>query len=107
MTLDRRFGRRLARMVRLQLGLTLVCVAAMHSEASAQTPAFVQRNFATPQSQVAVASVAFTGAQTTGNLNVVFVGWSGGPAQVQSVTDSRGNSYVNAVGPTTSTDGFG
>jgi len=45
--------------------------------------------------------VVYTSSQAAGNLNVVVVGWNDTNAQVQSVTDSRGNAYVRAVGPTT------
>ncbi len=61
---------------------------------------FVQLNYATPQSSVATVSVPFTGAQTAGNLNVVVVGWNDTTAQVSSVTDTHGNAYQLAVGPT-------
>jgi hypothetical protein len=44
--------------------------------------------------------VAFTSAQTAGNLNVVVVGWNDTTATVSSVTDSKGNAYTLAVGPT-------
>jgi hypothetical protein len=39
-------------------------------------------------------------AQTAGNLNVVVVGWNDSTPQINSVTDSKGNAYVLAVGPT-------
>jgi chitodextrinase len=61
--------------------------------------AFVQVNFATPQSPVATVSVPFTGVQSTGNLNVVVVGWNDATAQVTSLTDTKGNAYQLAVGP--------
>jgi hypothetical protein len=44
--------------------------------------------------------VPFIGTQTAGNLNVVIVGWNDSTAQVQSVTDTKGNAYALAVGPT-------
>jgi RHS repeat-associated protein len=44
--------------------------------------------------------VPYKAAQSGGNLNVVVVGWYDITAQVQSVTDSRGNAYALAVGPT-------
>jgi hypothetical protein len=62
--------------------------------------AYVQGNYATPQSSVASAAVAFTGAQTAGDLNVIVVGWNDSTATVSSVTDSQGNVYTRAVGPT-------
>ena len=62
--------------------------------------AFVQQNYATPQSPTASVSVPFTAAQTAGNLNVVVIGWNDSTRTLQSVTDSKGNVYVSAVGPT-------
>ena len=44
--------------------------------------------------------VTFASAQTAGNLNVVVVGWNDTIATVSSVTDSKGNVYTLAVGPT-------
>jgi len=65
------------------------------------TPTFVQVNSAIPQSSsVASVSVTFTAAQTAGNLNVVVVGWNDATAAVNSVTDTSGNVYTRAVGPT-------
>ncbi len=46
------------------------------------------------------ASVPFKGAQTTGNLNVVVAGWHDSTANISSVTDTAGNVYTLAVGPT-------
>jgi hypothetical protein len=45
-------------------------------------------------------SVPYTAAQTAGNLNLVIVGWNDTNAQISSVTDSEGNPYTLAVGPT-------
>src|SRR5215471_19591692 len=47
-------------------------------------------------------TVTFTGAQSAGNLNVVFVGWLDSTTTVTSVTDTKGNVYTRAVGPTIS-----
>ncbi len=62
--------------------------------------AFVQRNYATPQAPQSTVSVLYPTAQSAGNLNVVVVGWNDTTATVASVTDSKGNVYVRAVGPT-------
>jgi phosphodiesterase/alkaline phosphatase D-like protein len=62
--------------------------------------AFVQVNSATPQSPSVTVSVPYVSAQTTGNLNVVVVGWNDATATVQSVGDSQGNTYQRAIGPT-------
>src|SRR5262249_7363811 len=61
---------------------------------------FVQGGYATPQSPQAVVPVTFTSAQAVGDLNVVVVGWNDTTATVSSVTDSIGNVYTLAVGPT-------
>src|SRR5215470_17364558 len=67
------------------------------------TIAFVQVNYATPQTPVSTVSVPFTSAQSAGNLNVVAVGWNDTTTQVVSVTDTKGNAYQLAVGPTART----
>ena len=61
---------------------------------------YVQNNYATPQSPQTTVSIPFNAAQTAGDLNVVVVGWNDTTAQVNSVTDSKGNTYSLAVGPT-------
>ena len=62
--------------------------------------AFVQANYAGPQTPQTKVAVTYTQAQTAGNLNVVVVGWNDSNAQINSVTDSTGNPYELAVGPT-------
>ena len=62
--------------------------------------AFVQVNFATPQAPQTTVAVTYTQAQTAGDLNVVVVGWNDSVAKINSVTDSKGNAYSLAVGPT-------
>jgi hypothetical protein len=44
--------------------------------------------------------VTYTAAQTAGNLNAVIVGWGDATTQVSGVTDTAGNAYQLAVGPT-------
>ncbi|MGH7146639.1 MAG: fibronectin type III domain-containing protein, partial [Nitrospiraceae bacterium] len=61
---------------------------------------FRQGASAVPQTPQTTVAVAFTAAQTAGNLNVVVVGWNDSSAIVSSVTDTRGNVYTRAVGPT-------
>ena len=70
------------------------------AQAAAAAIAFVQRNYATPQTPASSVSVLFNGPQSAGNLNVVVVGWKDTTAQVSSVTDTNGNAYQLAVGPT-------
>ena len=61
--------------------------------------AFVQLNYATPQSSVSTVSAPFKATQSAGNLNVVVVGWNDTTSRVSSVTDTKGNAYQLAVGP--------
>ena len=68
--------------------------------ALAVTPNFVQANSAVPQTAQSKVTVPFTAAQKLGDLNVVVVGWGDATHQVSSVTDSKGNLYHLAVGPT-------
>ena len=65
---------------------------------------FVQQNYATPQTSKSSVPVPYKLAQSAGNLNVVVVGWNDTKASVVSVTDSSGNAYQRAVGPTTRLD---
>ena len=61
---------------------------------------YVQGNYATPQSSQTSVPVKFSAAQLAGDLNVIVVGWNDSTATVSSVTDTAGNSYTLAVGPT-------
>ena len=70
------------------------------STALATTPNYAQGNYATPQTPQANVTVPYKAAQTAGDLNVVIVGWNDATAQVSSLTDSKGNIYQLAVGPT-------
>ena len=67
------------------------------------TIAFVQVNAADPQTASASVPVAYLTAQTAGNLNVVAVGWNDTTSTVSSVTDTRGNTYIQAGTTTTGT----
>jgi uncharacterized membrane protein len=62
--------------------------------------AYVQGNAATPQTSETTVNVTFNAAQAAGDLNVVVVGWNDTTAMVSTVTDSSGNAYTRAVGPT-------
>ncbi len=64
---------------------------------------FVQVNSATPQTPSSSVQVSYTSVQTAGNLNIVAVGWNDATSAVNSVTDSAGNAYALAIGPTTGT----
>src|SRR3984893_14505106 len=63
-------------------------------------PSYVQGNYAAPQTPQTTVSVTYTDAQSAGNLNVVIVGWNDTTNVVNSVSDSQGNTYQLAVGPT-------
>jgi hypothetical protein len=65
--------------------------------------AFVQVNSATPQTPQTTVTVPFTAAQAVGDLNVVVVGWNDSTAAVSTITDTKNNVYVAAVGPTVQT----
>ncbi len=62
---------------------------------------YVQNNYATPQTPQSSVTVVYKATQTAGNLNVIVVGWNDTSAVVSAVTDSKGNVYTRAVGPTT------
>src|SRR3984893_3685195 len=70
------------------------------SSALALSPNFVQSNNAVPQTPQSKVTVSFSGAQSAGDLNVVIVGWGDVSSQLSSVSDSKGNLYSLAVGPT-------
>ena len=63
----------------------------------------MQVKAATPQAASSSVAVTYSAAQTAGNLNVVEVGWNDITSSVNTVTDSKGNSYALAVGPTSGT----
>jgi hypothetical protein len=64
------------------------------------TIGFVQLKTATPQAPSSSVSVTYPAAQTTGNLNIVAVGWNDTTSTVTAVTDRQGNTYTLAIGPT-------
>src|SRR5262245_9678686 len=83
--------------------LTLVLFAGWSvPPAAAQTPTirYVQSAYATPQAAQQIVTASFPAAQSAGNLNIVAVGWNDVSAAVSSVSDSLGNAYAVAVGPT-------
>ncbi|HLK38987.1 MAG TPA: hypothetical protein VKU41_19635, partial [Polyangiaceae bacterium] len=68
---------------------------------AASGPGFVQGNFGGTSTQTtAAASATFSAAQTGGDLNVVTVNWADSTNTVTSLTDSAGNAYALAAGPT-------
>lgn len=61
---------------------------------------FVQVAAAVPQSPTNSVQVSYPCTESKGDLNVVAVGWSDSTSSVSSVSDSQGNNYKLAVGPT-------
>src|ERR1700722_9019643 len=80
--------------------LTVLASLFFAGSALAVTPNFVQANSAVPQTAQSKVTVPFSAAQKVGDLNVVVVGWGNATSQISSVTDSKGNLYQLAVGPT-------
>ena len=77
-----------------------VASATTQTQPATATPAYVQGAYAVPNSGTTV-NIPYPAAQTAGNLNVVVVGWNDGTSKsITSVSDSRGNVYSLAVGPT-------
>ena len=63
---------------------------------------YVQGNYADPQTDQSSVPVTYTSAQTAGNTNIVVVSWwnTTATANLTSLVDSKGNTYVLALGPT-------
>jgi hypothetical protein len=70
------------------------------SNATAPDPRFVQGSSAVPQSPRTSVSVTLVAAQSAGDLLVVLAGWNDTTATVTSVSDTRGDSFALAIGPT-------
>src|SRR5262249_41959101 len=75
-------------------------VASATTQVNTAPPAFVQAAFSCPQSPQTSVAVQFTGAQAAGDFNVVIIGWTDTTAAITNVTDSAGNVYQKAIGPT-------
>jgi chitodextrinase len=82
--------------------LCLLLALLSGSNASSAAISYVQNAWTNPSSPVSTATATFAGAETAGDLNLVFVGWSDSTSTVSSITDSKGNVYTLAVGPTRS-----
>jgi hypothetical protein len=61
---------------------------------------FVQVNYSVPRNTANPVSATFAAQQTSGNLNVVVIGWNDTVATISSVGDTAGNTYLLATGPT-------
>ncbi len=88
-------------MARLAVALASLATLARPLLAQTGPPAFVQANWTAKSSSSVTVASTYSAAQTAGNLNVVVVTWNDATAQVQAVTDTTGNTYQRAVGPTT------
>jgi glucose/arabinose dehydrogenase len=71
--------------------------SATYSTTTITTPTFVQVNAATPQNSQSQVAIAYTAAQSPGNLNVVAVGFNDSTSTITSVSDSAGNTYQLAA----------
>jgi hypothetical protein len=78
-------------------------VYGLNPPAAANDLRFVQVAAETPQDPASSVTVIYPSAQTAGDLNIVVVGWNDTTSAVQSVTDSAGNAYSLAIGPTKGT----
>jgi hypothetical protein len=61
---------------------------------------FVQGTYSVPRNTANPVSATFTAQQTSGNLNVVVIGWNDTTATISGVSDTAGNTYILATGPT-------
>ena len=67
---------------------------------SSASIAFVQVAYSVPSTAQSTVTVALSKAQAAGDTNVVAIGWSNSTSLVSSVTDTKGNTYNVAEGPT-------
>jgi hypothetical protein len=89
-----------SRLAHLAIMLVWLAAACLYPDCLRAAPAFVQGAYAVPQTPQTTVAVTYSAAQAAGNLNVVVVGWNDTSNSVSSVTDSEGNTYQLAVGPT-------
>jgi hypothetical protein len=95
-------GRFCANVLMLAKGIPILAGAPILFSANSAlaVPSYVQGNYAVPQTPQTTVTVPYAAAQLKGDLNVVIVGWNDSNATVSSVTDSQGNQYHLALGPT-------
>ncbi len=80
--------------------LTSTVATGAYTISSTTQITYVQSNYATPQTAQTSVPVKYSAAQHQGDLNVVVVGWNDATVAVSGVTDTNGNTYARAVGPT-------
>ncbi len=68
-------------------------------------PAYVQGAHFSNMTAAHTIEVAYPQAQTAGNLNVVAIGWNDDTTTLDSITDTAGNTYILAAGPTRNLNG--
>ncbi len=85
---------------RLKL-LTAVLVFILASSPASAYPQFVQEKSLWDGNSYSTMSVTLTNAQVAGDFLYVAVGWGNATATINSVSDSRGNTYTLATGPFT------
>jgi hypothetical protein len=71
---------------------------------AAPRPKFVQAGQSVYADAAASLQATYKGAQVAGDLNVLAVQWQDATANITSVTDTAGNTYVLAAGPTRNPD---
>jgi hypothetical protein len=70
------------------------------ADSSTGSIGFVQVTAATAAASASSIAVTFSQAQSAGDTIVLAIGWAGGSASLTRISDSIGNGYASAVGPT-------
>jgi hypothetical protein len=78
----------------------LALVAMAFAQSATAAISYVQGNSSASSASRSTITVTYQAAQNAGDLNVVAIGWSNRAATIRSVTDTKGNTYALAVGPT-------
>ena len=96
---------KLSRRCRFQIHLAATVASAPPAACFHVCPAaisFVQENYSVPQTAQSTAPVTVTypAAQLAGDTNIVAIGWTDSTSTITSVTDTKGNIYSPAIGPT-------
>lgn len=80
--------------------LALAFALAGIAGASQVLASYVQGQYNSPFTTVSSIAATYTAAQSATDLNVVVISWEQSTGSVQSISDSSGNTYTVAVGPT-------
>ena len=84
------------------LAAFLSVIALLSSSTAVAAIGYVQNAWTNPSAPTSSVTATFASAQTAGDINLFIVGWADFTSTVSSVTDSKGNVYTLAVGPTRS-----